>query len=308
VGKLIDILALLLVKALVFIIGNLPDPLGLKLSRVVVNLIPLLMSRVNKAGIRNLELVFPEKTNSERKKILEESYQILALNLFYFCKIGKLNKDQLLKNVDFSEAEKALEILRAHGPITNVIYPTLHFGCFELLAQIWCLEGYPISILARGFGLPKVDAWWNRRREVYGNSVFSRNGGFAEIVKRLNEGKSITLLFDQNVKLNHAIFVELFGIKAATTKTVALANLRTGAPIIFTTSAYLGNGKFKVIAKNVTDFRSRTDLSKEEKIYQITKELHEHTEEAIKAYPDHWFWIHRRYKTRPQGEKENLYD
>ncbi len=115
------------------------------------------------------------------------------------------------------------------------------------------------------------------------------------------------MLFDQNVKVNHAVFSEFFGIEAATTKSVAIVALRTGAPILLSTCAIIGRNKYKLYA-----FKIHNPIDEEgtqqQKISSITRELHQRVEEVIRLHPEQWMWIHRRYKTRPPGEKENLYD
>ncbi len=149
------------------------------------------------------------------------------------------------------QALAAIRSARAQSGGTGVILPTLHFGSFELLAQIWSFVDRPFAFLARGTDLPMFDRWWNRRREMFGSRVLWRRGGFREMVDALQAGTDVGVLFDQNVKKHHAVFVEFFGRQAATTKSIALAALRTGAPIIFAVCVDLGDGRYEILARSV---------------------------------------------------------
>ena len=189
----------------------------------------------------------------------------------------------------------------------GVIIASIHYGCFDYLAHALGFFNEPFAMLTRDFGLRRLDKWWTAQREMYGNEVFARTGGYGEVEKRLNKGQDVGILFDQNVKGSHAVFVDFFGIKAATTKIVALASLRTGAPIVIYASAYLESGHFKVYAKHLPSLKDASG-SREEKIIKTTEELNAFNEELIIKHPEQWYWIHRRFKSRPKGEPENLYN
>ena len=91
----------------------------------------------------------------------------------------------------------------------------------------------------------KTSAWCEQRLERLNVQNRDLKRKIREIEKRLNRGRDVSLLFDQNVKRSHAVFANLFGIPAATTKTVALAALRTSAPVMLLTSAEVSPKKFK---------------------------------------------------------------
>jgi len=182
----------------------------------------------------------------------------------------------------------------------------MHYGCFELTVQYHCQHDRPVQILARGFGIARLDEWWNKRRQLLGNEVFFRQGGYQAMVRSLAAGKDVGVLFDQNVKANHAVFVDFFGIRTSMTKSVALAALRTGAPIVFIAAAWLGENRHRLFFAEIkTDFPE--SMPTDEKVQRISQALNSQAETIIKLHPEQWFWIHRRFKTRPTGELENLY-
>ena len=121
--------------------------------------------------------------------------------------------------------------------------------------------------------------------------------------------EDVAVLFDQNVTRNHAVFVPWFGVPAATTRAVALSALRTEAPVVVAGVGYLGNDRYEVMAEecDFAELYRREDLSSDQKIEIMTADMSARYVGMIRRFPGEWFWMHRRWKTRPEGEAENIY-
>jgi KDO2-lipid IV(A) lauroyltransferase len=264
------------------------------------------MPRARRVSLRNLELVFPEGTAEWRKQTSERSFQILAENLLGFAKIPLLTPDRAKQMFDFESLQRQLAAIRPNDPSVGVLYLAAHFGPFEYIVQLCILASRPATILARGFGYPKLDAWWNSRREKFGAKVFSRKGAYRETIDRLSTGQDVVMLCDQNVKRNHAVFARFFGIPAATTKTPALAAMRTGAPVCLVVGYRQPDGRYGFYLRRLPDPSSLPGTN-DEKVAGFTEAMHRALEEVITEHPEQWFWLHRRFKTRPVGEAETLY-
>lgn len=303
--KVLDILAVTVLGSIARLLQILPWGAALCLARWCVGLVCFFMPRFTRTGRRNLELVFPEKSPEEREKILKSSFSMLAKNLVGLAKLPCLTKDNVSDFCDMSRAVELVGKAQARNPEVGTLFLIPHFGPFELFGQLWALAYRPYSTIARGSDLPRLDRWWTARREMHGVQVLGREGGYQEIVRRLRSGRDFTLLFDQNIKRNHAVFVDLFGIKAATTKTMALTALRTHCLVFHAVMAEKGPWKYELIVDPIE--YNTVDGSLDDQIERFTRRVHECLEKAVRQYPDHWFWIHRRFKTRPRGEMENLY-
>ena len=105
----------------------------------------------------------------------------------------------------------ALDAYAAARGETGVLIATGHLGSFELLGHAIGLRGYPLAAIARKFKSRRLDAWWTGMREARGNRIIDRTGAFREMVKSVSAGTSVAVLIDQNVKSNHAVFVDWFG-------------------------------------------------------------------------------------------------
>src|SRR5262249_20426541 len=139
-----------------------------------------------------------------------------------------------------------------------------------------------------------------------GNRVFTREGGFREIASRLRAGEDVLMVMDQNVRAHHAVFASFFGRPAATTKAAGLAALRTGAPVFFAAAAETSSDRYKMLFAEfpaADSFPGGTD----EKIFHLTEAVHREFKKPIRSYPESWFWIHRRFKTKPFGQVEDSY-
>ena len=305
-STLVDYIALFFAKIIIGAMERLPYPVSFKIAQGGVILLRLAMPRASKVAMRNLELTFPEKSAEEHREIVRQSYRVLARNLVGFAKLPRIEEE--IEEI-FTEEQEGLDVIaeaRRQAAGKGILFPALHFGAFEQLMQLYALKVGTIKILARGFGLPRLDAWWNARRELYGCSIFNRKGGYREVTESLSSGQDVTLLCDQNVKRSHAVFAEFFGIPVATTKTVALAAMRTGAPIVCGAGFLLPSGKQKLVFKKLRH-PNEIEGTREEKIYHCTKEMNSFIEYCVREQPASWFWIHRRFKTRPPGEAEDLY-
>jgi KDO2-lipid IV(A) lauroyltransferase len=146
-------------------------------------------------------------------------------------------------------------------------------------------------------------------REARGNTIIDRKGAFREICKNVDGGRSVAVLFDQNVKIKHAVFVDWFGKPAATTRAFALAAVKTRAPVFVASMKYLGADNYRVNGVEC-DFKSLyadETLEDEVKVQRITEQISAIYCAMIEEFPEGWFWLHRRWKTRPPGEAERVY-
>lgn len=243
----------------------------------------------------------------EKLEIIKKHKQSLARNVLGFALGPLYTKSQAEDALDISDCREIVQELENQSGDTGTLLLIPHFGSFELLNHLWCLKTKPYSILARPFGLPILDLYWNSQREASGNEVFGRKGGFNEVVKKLKEGKNVAILFDQNVKRSHGMFAPFFNHPASTTKTIALASVRTGCKILFGTCVENGENKYKLYAQWIKSPKERKG-STDDRVRATLTDANLALENLVRQYPDQWFLTHRRFKTRPKGEPENWYD
>ncbi len=166
-----------------------------------------------------------------------------------------------------------------------------------------------MAIVVRSMKQHQVDLWWNGIRAVRGNSTISKKGAFKAILKKAAQGEAIGFLFDQNVTRSNAIFVDWFGVPAATTKALGLVAMRLKVPLIAARIRCTEIDRYELEIEEVKtdDIYNDENLDREEAIRIITERGTRILERFIKSEPADWFWFHRRWRTRPEGEEENFY-
>ena len=303
---LIDIIVYILVRSTFFFLNLFPIGIRLFLLEKSVFLILSLLPKYQRIMHINLKIAFPDSDKKFRDEIIEKSCSSLARLVVDFGRIHSIDRAWVDKHVDFSEPLKFLE--RPRKSEKGRIYATGHLGSFELLAHSAGLKGYPLSYVFRQFKNPYVDAWWNNLRKASGNTPIPRRGAIKKIMKGLSAGDDVAILFDQNVTRNHAFFAPWFSLDAAVTKAVGLAAVKNEAEVIVASVSYEGDDKYKIhtVECDFSDvYSAEGDL--DSKIEIITKRISQEYTKMIAANPEEWFWMHRRWKTRPD-DNENIYN
>ena len=285
----------------------LPVAIRVRFIATVIKTVVFFIPAFKKVSFRNISFAFPEKTFVEQNEIYRKSIIELARLIMDFGRLQILDKAWVEENVVIDK--NFFQSLKNDKPFHPTLFATGHLGSFELMAHAAALSGFPLSFIVRNFSLTKLDQWWTENRERNGNTIIPRKGAVTKMMQQLAEGRNCALLFDQNVKRNHAVFVPWFGRKAATTFTLGVSAIRTEANVIVASVRYRSDGRYEIITEvcPTEDIYADDSMSIDDKILQITSRAAAIFESHIKAFPEGWFWMHRRWKTRPEGETENFY-
>lgn len=278
------------------------------LVRALLTFVAFFMPSFKRISLKNIALAFPDRSTSEQEEIYLKSLDELSRLFVDFARLPTLSKEWIQEHVECPFLDR-FEELKSQSQGRGVLIATAHLGSFELLAFAIAVMGYPVSFIVRNFSLPKLDAWWTKSREQFGNEVIPRKGAVKKVLGCLTSGRDVALLFDQNVTRNHAVFVPLFGKEAATTQTLGVAAVRTNAKLVVATMKYTGQDHYKIVAEecNCDDVYSNETLSLDEKVFEITLRAHKILETMIREFPEGWFWMHRRWKTQREGTPEDFY-
>jgi KDO2-lipid IV(A) lauroyltransferase len=305
---LLDLAVYASVRGLFFSLGLLPQPLRVAFFTLLFRLAFLIMPKLGRISLRNLEIAFPERDLAWRREILSKSKTEMARLLSDMVRLPKLSESWAREHVSCDFLPRYAELLSGSGG-KGILIATGHLGSFELLGHAIGLFGMPLSAIARKFRSPQLDRWWTSLREARGNSIIDRRGAFKAMVADVSAGRSVAVLFDQNVTRNHAVFPTWFGVPAATTRALALAAIKTEAPVVVASIRYCGADHYSIEACEceTADIYQDETLSSDERVLRLTQRLSDHYCEMIRRFPEGWFWLHRRWKTRPEGGEESVY-
>jgi KDO2-lipid IV(A) lauroyltransferase len=176
-----------------------------------------------------------------------------------------------------------------------------HLGNWEWMATVIKNLGFNVAEVVRPLDAPAMNAYVDRIRTSRGVRTIDKTGGGQEMLRLLKEGWIVGVLADQSPR-ESAVPVTFFGRQCWATVAPAMVALRQKMPIVVVTMTRDASGHYTLrISPPVALERSgdfRADL------ITITQRCQDILEEHIRANPDQWLWLHRRWKDRPRLESD----
>jgi KDO2-lipid IV(A) lauroyltransferase len=253
---------------------------------------------LRRAGDLNLRLAFPLKSPAERRQILRKLYRNLGWLLAEFCQMPGYTP---AKTHGFIRYEGLEHYLAARDRGKGVLVLTGHLGAWELSSFYHSLMGYPMSIVIRRLDNPLVDNLVNRIRCLHGNQVLHKDDFARGLLASMRRGETVGILMDTNMTPPQGEFVDFFGYKACTGSGLARVARKTGAQVLpgFLLWEEATQQYFLRFGPPLT-LQSTDDV--EADVLSHTALFTKVIEDYVRRYPDQWLWVHRRWKTRPEGE------
>lgn len=234
-------------------------------------------------ALDGLRRAFPEKSEVERRRIARAAYAQLGTSLAEIL-VG-------LPEVRF-EGWDIYERARDRG--RGVVCAIAHYGNFELLARAARQRGERVTLIGR-----RLRGAFNRWLvEGRGIRVLPDKAATPEALAALRRHEVLAIAVDQNMRPKRGVFVSFFGTAACTTPAAAVYALRAGAPLIAAFPVRQPDGSHVAHVRGPFVTRERGHAA----VLDLTRQVSAALEQAIREHPDHWFWVHRRWKTRPPGE------
>jgi Kdo2-lipid IVA lauroyltransferase/acyltransferase len=250
-------------------------------------------------AMRNLEIAFPDWSPARRRTTLTAMYRNWGRMAGEWCHLQELTPDNIGQFTHYEGTEnwkRGLELSAGRG---GFIF-TGHFGNFELLMLAHALHGHPVAIVHRPLRNRAIDAAVTGVRTRVGNRLIPRKGAAKEIASILRAAGVVAIPIDLDVR--RGVFVDFFARQACTTTSLARLAIATGTPAVPGFIVREGTSlRHRMLALPPLDIVREGD--RDEAIRETTQRATRVMEDMIRQYPDHWNWIHRRWKTRPPGEK-----
>jgi Kdo2-lipid IVA lauroyltransferase/acyltransferase len=288
-----------LVTGVARVLGRLPRPLARLWARVLAFKVYWLFGRLRRTGLRNLELAFPELGPRERTRILRREYVHLGWQLVEFCRMPRFTA---ANTRDWMRTEGLEHYLAARARGKGVLIVTGHLGAWELSSFYHSLMGYPMGMVIRRLDNRKLDAFVNGIRCLHGNNVIHKDDFGRGLLMAMREGGTVGILMDTNMTPPQGEFVPFFGMEACTGTGLAHIARKTGAAVLPGFMFWERSEKRYVLRFGPEiEIPQTEDVSAD--ILEGTRRYTAAIESWIRRYPDQWLWVHRRWKTRPAGEK-----
>jgi KDO2-lipid IV(A) lauroyltransferase len=280
-------------------VGLLPRRLARAVGAGVARLLYACRPKLGRAGLFNLQLAFPAWSDEQRRATLNRLVRHIGWMAGEFSQFPRCTRGRL-EQIVIREGYEHFAAAQARGK--GVIFLTGHMSAWELAPFAQARYGDPLHFLVRPIENSRVDALVLRYRMISGNQPIDKNQSARAMLRILREGGTLGILMDQNTALEEGVFVDFFGTPACTSSGLARLALRTECAVV---PGYVfwdeGLKKYRLHFEPAVELErsGNEDSDVRENTARFTKVV----EDYARRYPDQWLWVHKRWKTRPPGEK-----
>ncbi len=274
--------------------GVFPERVALSLAGLLGSLAGSVL-RIRRTDVdRHLEIAFPDATPAWRRGVARASYRHLAREAVVTFRLSSSSVDDVRRRTKvhgLQELESALEEGRGAILITG------HLGNWEIGGASLAARGVPIDAVVFPQNNPLFDRHLNNARARFGVTVVAKADAGRMVLESLRKGRVMTLMADQNIR-TRPVFVDFFGMPAATAKGPVVFAFRTGAPVFLGVSLREPGwpAHYRVLIERVPIAR-RGALHAD--VARLTRAHVALLEDHIRSAPEQYFWLHRRWKSRP---------
>lgn len=269
--------------------------IGKSIARFAVKMFP----RLQKTARRNLEIALPEISAEEKEKIVLGTFESLGRHLGFISHFRKFKHEDIRDLIEIVGSEN---FLKARKTGRGMLFFTGHFGSWEVFNLLPPAFGFGMNILVRRIDNPLVEEFVDKMRTRFGSVTLDKTKAVRRMFEILKNGELLGILADLNVQEREGIFVDFFGVPASTTTSIAKLAFMTDA-IVFPAFAVWEEEKQKYVVYLEPPIEYEKTADYEEDVKDLTQKITTTVEKFVRKYPEQWLWIHKRWNTRPKGEK-----
>ena len=282
-----------------------PVDLNLRVARLLGDAVYAIDKKHRNRALTNLRRSFPGMPEEQVQVLARRSMQ----NLFmFFVEVlfttRLLRIDTWARYVKLHNFRGVLDMLlrKRHG----LIMLSGHFGNFEISNYVIGTLGFETVAIGRPLDNPYVNDWLMGVRQKQGGKIIAKKGATEEVTEVLDQKGTVGFVADQNAGPK-GLFVDFFGRKASTYKSIGLLAMQYKVPVVIGYSRRIGDRfEFEVGVQDVihpADWEGQADP-----LRYITQRYTKAIEDFVRRDPGQYWWVHRRWKTRPKGEAAEAYD
>jgi KDO2-lipid IV(A) lauroyltransferase len=276
------------------LLGRLPVRVGQGLGAGLGLVAYWLLPGRRRVALENLALVYGDTlSQAARAALARRCFEHLGTTTMECCRLFFGPTERLLSLVQGRGIE---HIGSAMAQGRGIFFLTGHFGNWELLAATHGLAGFGLSVVVRPLDNPYLDALIARARERSGLRAISKRDAVQGVRAALARGECIGILLDQDAG-REGVFVPFLGHAASTSRALAVLALKTRAPVVPAFIHRLPAGGHELVLDPEIPLAITGDLDHD--IEVNTARFTEAIERHVRAHPEQWFWVHRRWKSRP---------
>jgi len=246
--------------------------------------------------LESLARAFPAWMPARRLAVARECYRQFGTTFLELCLLPRTRPEDLVARAILGDREQFDAALRdGHGAVII----TGHLGNWEALGASLAARGYPLYGLVARQRNRRISEQVRRMRESVGIRILYTDRGLMPVMRALRGNGFVAFPIDQDAGRGGA-FVGFLGRMASTPLGPVRFARRAGCPMIPGFCLRQPDGTYKLEMPGAV--RVRTDLPPAEAELEALARVVALLEEVVRRYPEQWFWMHRRWKTRPPGE------
>jgi KDO2-lipid IV(A) lauroyltransferase len=278
---------------LLWLLGKTPQPVGLALSHPLGVLMRVLMGKRRRIAERNIERCFPEYGAEARTRLLGDSFRSLARMLFEVPWCWSAS-DRRIRRMGHIEGMEGLQAAIAEG--RGVLVVTAHLTCLEMGGRILAPQVAEAAGMYRPLRSPVLEWYQTRSRLRYVQRMISKRD-MRGAIRFLRKGGVLWYAPDQDFGPDESVFAPFFGIETATLLATERLVRLTGCSVIPMFPLYDESARHYTVllGEPLPDFPSGDTVADLARINALM-------EAHVRRAPEQYWWIHRRFKTRPAGE------
>ena len=257
-----------------------------------------ILRRRDRLAMRNLRMVFPDKSEAERRRILDDCWRHFGREALDGIRSQHLSADKINERCPLVNAE-LLDQALARGK--GVLIISAHYGGWEVALLAVMSRIRNVRTIARRLDNEYLERDLARIRERTGAEVVDRRKAARPLLKALADNGAVVLLVDQAVLPREGVLVPFMGIPAWTTDAPARIAFRLGSTIVF--AFCIPDGiRHRLEFEEPIQIEDLSDGEKDP--VALTGRINEVISRRIAAHPELWLWMHDRWKGTKPGEGE----
>jgi len=289
-----DYLELFIFQVFKSLILILPRRLCLVLGKTMGLFFYYLDTKHRQLALSNLEMAFrKELTSYGLKRMARRTFMhfgFFLVDIIKFSSLAERSKTALI------QVEGEENLLTALQEKKGAILFTAHYGSWEI-APFFVSKLGKLNVIARTLDNKLLERELLKLRTNQGATVIYKHQATKPILQSLRAKEMVAFLIDQNIQKHQAVFVDFFGRKAATTPSLAAFFLKTKSPIVPVFCFPTPSHRYHIQILEPLKIKLEGDYNRQ--VLKITQICTKIIEAQIRKNPAYWFWLHNRWKTRP---------
>ncbi len=272
---------------------------SLRIARFFGRLLWRYYHRGRKRALENLRASFPQKSEEWIWRTGKQSFQHVAMLAMDLVFVPRLVKRHNWRDYSRYKTVERAKWLMQEG--RGLLMVAAHYSNFEIMGYLLGLFGFNVYSIARPLDNKYISRYLYGIREQAGQRIIDKKGAAVLMGKIASTGATLCFIADQDAG-RKGVFVDFFGRKASTYKSIGLLAITNNIPIGVGYSRRIDNRFFFEIGVNRIIFPEEW-ADKEDPLKWVTQEYSKAIEEFVRQDPTQYWWLHRRWKTRPKDER-----